>query len=133
MITKFEVADLHHIHCALHDDDINRVTVENRSFPVARANTAGRNFSKVEVEDFLFLTQNLRKGSSNTSWVKEDLEHRNLTWIIHQEYSYLGKILEWIDDDGDAHIEYTLFKPTEHVLYADEDYWAQVETEQSAA
>lgn len=130
---SFELDDLRFIHYALHLDDYDNITMNGWKYHVSKVNTSGAKFNRVNIGDILFITQNLRKKSSNTDWVKTDPDNRMLTWVIHDQYGYRGKMISY-NDDGVAHDEYHIFDPKggPDMVLKDEEFRTPVAQSQEA-
>jgi hypothetical protein len=65
-----------------------------------------------------FVTQNMRKPSPNTRWIKEDPEHRRITWLF-KNGEYVGRVREFKEDDKTV-TEVHHLSP-EYLVYRKED------------
>lgn len=61
-----------------------------KEYKVIVADEPTKNFRSVTIGDISLVTQNLRKPSPNTDWVKAD-PNRKLTWIF-KNGNYAGKV-----------------------------------------
>jgi hypothetical protein len=111
------------VHDALHNPEVEYVrtsfdTVSDSLFAhrVHNANTPTQLFRSVAAGPYVLVTQNLRKSSPMTTWIKADPARRKITWIMQGE-KYLARVMDYVGDTGcrvreliELHPERTLYR-----------------------
>lgn len=103
------------IHSALWSEHPPRtVQYRGRRFRVNITTDATRDFRSVQVDDLLIITQNLKKSSKMTTWVKK-AQGRKITWIIKNN-DYIGCAKTWVEKN-EEHTQITHLKTDEVLLH----------------
>ena len=94
-----EIIDIHRI---LQLPRRRRIPYRGASFPIVDVDTNTRQYRRVAVGNYVFQTQNMRKGSRNTLWIRQH-DQGQITWIFRRRGGYAGVIKSWIED-GEEHM-----------------------------
>lgn len=87
------------IHRLLWTDPVPQsITVRGDLYPVTRADDSSRDFRSIQIGSRLIITQNLRKQSGPSRWVK-GATGRKLTWIIRGGNYYAKATSEIVEGE----------------------------------
>lgn len=103
------------IHRALWDDHPPKVlSFRGNIYPVTVRDDNRRRFRSVKIGEIQVITQNLKKDTKWTSWVRQH-KGGKITWVLKGS-SYIGRAESWVQD-GVEHIKVVKLRPERTLLH----------------